>query len=76
MSRKSKLILATAVFGAALFGASCGGGGGGGTASAPPPAEAVAVAEEAEEKLHLPLNKVRSWRCWMLALLPQEPLSQ
>ena len=37
MSRKSKLILATAVFGAALFGASCGGGGGGGTASAPPP---------------------------------------
>jgi hypothetical protein len=34
MSRKSKLILATAVFGAALFGASCGGGGG--TASAPP----------------------------------------
>jgi hypothetical protein len=27
MSRKSKLILATAVFGAALFGASCGGGG-------------------------------------------------
>jgi hypothetical protein len=37
MSKKSKLILATAVFGAALFGASCGGGGGGGTASAPPP---------------------------------------
>jgi hypothetical protein len=37
MSRKSKLILATALFGAALFGASCGGGGGGGTASAPPP---------------------------------------
>jgi hypothetical protein len=35
MSKKSKLILATAVFGAALFGASCGGGGG--TASAPPP---------------------------------------
>jgi len=33
MSRKSKLILATAVFGAALFGASCGGGGGGGTAT-------------------------------------------
>ena len=28
MSRKSKLILATAVFGAALFAASCGGGGG------------------------------------------------
>jgi hypothetical protein len=28
MSKKSKLILATAVFGAALFGASCGGGGG------------------------------------------------
>jgi len=37
MSKKGKLILATAVFGAALFGASCGGGGGGGTASAPPP---------------------------------------
>jgi hypothetical protein len=36
MSKKSKLILATAVFGASLFGASCGGGGGGGTASAPP----------------------------------------
>jgi hypothetical protein len=35
MSKKSKLILATAVFGAALFGASCGGGGG--TASTPPP---------------------------------------
>ncbi len=35
MSKKSKLILATALFGAALFGASCGGGGG--TASAPPP---------------------------------------
>jgi hypothetical protein len=35
MSKKGKLILATAVFGAALFGASCGGGGGGGTASAP-----------------------------------------
>jgi hypothetical protein len=31
MSRKSKLILATALFGAALFAASCGGGGGGGT---------------------------------------------
>ena len=29
MSRKGKLILAAAVFGAALFGASCGGGGGG-----------------------------------------------
>jgi len=28
MSKKSKLILATALFGAALFGASCGGGGG------------------------------------------------
>ena len=38
MSKKGKLILATALFGAALFGASCGGGGGGGTASAPPPA--------------------------------------
>jgi len=37
MSKKGKLILATALFGAALFGASCGGGGGGGTASAPPP---------------------------------------
>ena len=37
MSKKNKLILATALFGAALFGASCGGGGGGGTASAPPP---------------------------------------
>ncbi len=36
MSKKSKLILATALFGAALFGASCGGGGGG-TASTPPP---------------------------------------
>jgi hypothetical protein len=35
MSKKGKLILATAVFGAALFGASCGGGGG--TASTPPP---------------------------------------
>ncbi len=35
MSKKGKLILATAVFGAALFGASCGGGGE--TASAPPP---------------------------------------
>jgi hypothetical protein len=35
MSKKGKLILATALFGAALFGASCGGGGG--TASAPPP---------------------------------------
>jgi ABC-type oligopeptide transport system substrate-binding subunit len=35
MSKKSKLILATALFGAALFGASCGGGGG--TASTPPP---------------------------------------
>jgi len=33
MSKKGKLILATALFGAALFGASCGGGGG--TASAP-----------------------------------------
>jgi len=32
MSRKSKLILATALFGAALFAASCGGGGGGTTA--------------------------------------------
>jgi len=32
MSRNSKLILATALFGAALFGASCGGGGGGTTA--------------------------------------------
>jgi hypothetical protein len=31
MSKKSKLILATAVFGASLFGASCGGGDGGGT---------------------------------------------
>jgi hypothetical protein len=31
MSKRSKLILATALFGAALFGASCGGGGGGGT---------------------------------------------
>jgi hypothetical protein len=31
MSRKSKLILATALFGAALFGASCGGGDSGGT---------------------------------------------
>jgi hypothetical protein len=31
MSRKSKLILATALFGAALFAASCGGGGGGET---------------------------------------------
>ena len=30
MSKKSKLILATALFGAALFAASCGGGGGGG----------------------------------------------
>jgi len=52
MSRKSKLILATAVFGAALFAASCGGGGGettagtgtgggsggGGTPPPPPPA--------------------------------------
>ena len=28
MSKKSRLILATALFGAALFGASCGGGGG------------------------------------------------
>jgi hypothetical protein len=37
MGKKGKLILATALFGAALFGASCGGGGGGGTASAPPP---------------------------------------
>jgi len=37
MSKKGKLILATALFGAALFGASCGGGGGGGTASTPPP---------------------------------------
>jgi len=36
MSKKGKLILATALFGAALFGASCGGGGGGGTAAAPP----------------------------------------
>jgi len=38
MSKKGKLILATALFGAALFGASCGGGGGGedATASAPP----------------------------------------
>jgi len=35
MSKKGKLILATALFGAALFGASCGGGGG--TASTPPP---------------------------------------
>jgi len=32
MSKKSRLILATALFGAALFGASCGGGGGGATA--------------------------------------------
>jgi hypothetical protein len=32
MSKKSKLILATALFGAALFAASCGGGGGGATA--------------------------------------------
>ena len=32
MSKKSRLILATALFGAALFGASCGGGGGGTTA--------------------------------------------
>jgi len=32
MSKKNKLILATALFGAALFGASCGGGGGGTTA--------------------------------------------
>jgi len=31
MSKKGKLILATAVFGTALFAASCGGGGGGGT---------------------------------------------
>jgi len=31
MSRKSKLILATALFGAALFAASCGGGDNGGT---------------------------------------------
>jgi hypothetical protein len=31
MSRKSKLILATALFGAALFAASCGGGDSGGT---------------------------------------------
>jgi hypothetical protein len=49
MSKKSKLILATAVFGAALFGASCGGGGGtaagggggsggGGGGNQPPPA--------------------------------------
>lgn len=46
MSKKGKLILATALFGAALFGASCGGGGGGGTASTspppPPPASDVA----------------------------------
>jgi len=35
MSKKGKLILATALFGAALFGASCGGGGG--TESTPPP---------------------------------------
>ncbi len=37
MSKKSKLILATALFGAALFGASCGGGGGGTTSTPPPP---------------------------------------
>jgi hypothetical protein len=59
MGKKSKLILATALFGAALFGASCGGGddgaptagtgtgsgggSGGGSGSAPPPAPAVAT---------------------------------
>ncbi len=37
MSKKSKLILAAALFGAALFGASCGGGGGGTTSTPPPP---------------------------------------
>jgi hypothetical protein len=45
MSKKGKLTLATALFGAALFGASCGGGGGGtaaggggGGGNQPPPA--------------------------------------
>jgi hypothetical protein len=51
MSKKGKLILATALFGAALFGASCGGGGGttgggggggGGGETPPPPASDVA----------------------------------
>ena len=37
MSKKGKAILASALFGAAIFGASCGGGGGGTSASTPPP---------------------------------------
>jgi hypothetical protein len=44
MSKKSKLILATAVFGAALFAASCGGGGGS-TAGTEVVVEAVEVVE-------------------------------
>jgi len=39
MSKKGKLILATALFGASLFGASCGGGGGSGTVSTSSPPE-------------------------------------
>ncbi len=46
MSKKGKLILATALFGAALFGASCGGGGG--TASAPPPPPAPSASDVAK----------------------------
>jgi|GEM_PF-6597638 len=48
MSKKGKAILASALFGAAIFGASCGGGGGGtsastgGPPSGPPPASDIA----------------------------------
>jgi len=37
MSKKGKAILASALFGAAIFGASCGGGGGGASTPPPPP---------------------------------------
>ncbi len=58
MSKKSKLILATALFGAALFGASCGGGGG--TASAPPPPPPAPSASDVAKVLVLAAKGITS----------------
>lgn len=60
MSKKGKLILATALFGAALFGASCGGGGGGGTVSTSPPPPAPPPASDVAKVLVLAAKGISS----------------
>jgi hypothetical protein len=57
MSKKGKLILATALFGASLFGASCGGGGG--TASTPPPPPPPPATPVAKSVVQAPKGIIR-----------------